>query len=158
MFDEVWRHSQIPPPLQTMLIVERAGLTRSSYSIRNHAVNTRHLLRSQEYWEISHKPRSDHRELWWWGDGWLGTRKTDHCLSIRFLIFTSILVRFHVGSAIKETSWELQQGNFNNLLISWYAFTEIVSSVFNECLSTLSRTFVIRQWYLMITLIYTNNY
>ena len=67
------------------------------------------------------------------------------------------LVRFHVKSAIKESSWELQQGNFNNLLISWYAFTGIVSSVFNEFLSTLSRTFVIRQWYLMITLIYTNN-
>ena len=51
----------------------------------------------------------------------LATNKIDnsYSLSIKYsLQFYLNLFWFHVESAIKDSSWELQQGNFNNLLIS----------------------------------------
>ena len=52
--------------------------------------------------------------------GVLATTNTDRSMELVNKIFNFYLnlVWFHVESAIKESSWELQQGNFNNLLIS----------------------------------------
>ena len=62
-------------------------------------------------------------EVVWVGGGVgaiLAATNTDHSWSLSIPIFNFYLnlFWFHVEAAIKESSWELQQGNFNNLLIS----------------------------------------